>query len=715
MENLHSNWMHRGATLHAEGQPERALIAFENALALAPNDLNTVSACATLLTALARPVAAYNTLRSVETLLLDDADGAANLAIAAESCGDLTTAHSAYQRALALNPQHVRSLNNVGLLAAAQSQWDLAIECARQCLTLEPNEAKHHTNLADFLTGSRRYEEALEFIAATRKRFPDHMGMTARFIAVLAFSGDFEKSASMTDTLDTAGKACLHEFLERLMQAGDADNKLRPSPATQPDALQLYTAQAFDAMAVCDWRSYDQLTATLRSSLAQAVHTGQGRDWRDAQFYALMLDLDENELARMRDISTATIAANMAAKTRTSLPAFVQKQLTAKRNDGRIHVGLAVKSLRDPYYVEALKRQLELHDASRFAIHVYSPTRQPMAHQADPLRTCAASVVETAHMTHVEAAGRIRLDQLDVFVDMAFDSAWCRPEILALRVAPVQIRQLTWHRHNPAQPCDYNLSDTFVHPDGLDLASYGAVVRLPYTCYLASDSSKASANRPTRASAGLPEGALVLCAMVHAVAIDPQTFGLWMKILRSLPDAVLWLPTYDLATSATLVREAEAAGVAAGRLLFAMPMPRAETLACMKHSDLFLTPLRFNAIEGMIDALRMGVPAISYAGNSMASRMGGSVLRAVGMADCISESPQAYVAQALHLGRNAQDLSALRRRLESTKTAAPLFDLPSRVRELESVWVVMAERSRAGLPPVAFDVPHYVSAVAAIK
>ncbi len=715
MENLHSTWMHRGTTLHAEGQPERALVAFENALALAPNDLNTVSACATLLTALARPVAAYNILLSVEALLLGDADGAANLAIAAEACGDLTRARSAYQCALALNPLHLRSLNNVGMLAAAQSQWELAIECARQCLALDVNEAKHHTNLADFLTGSRRYEEALEVIAAARKRFPDNLGISARFIAVLAFRGDLEKSAATADTLDAAGKAGLHEFLERLMQADDADNKLRPSPTTQPDALQLYTAQAFNAMAVCDWSAYDQLAATLRSSVAQAIRSGQSRDWRDAQFYGLMLGLDEIELAQMRDISTATIAANLVTKTRIFLPAFVRKQLTANRNDGRIHVGLAVKSLRDPHYVEALKRQLELHDAARFAIHVYSPTRQPMAYQADPLRTCSASVVETAHMTHAEAAGRIRLDQLDVFVDMAFDSAWCRPEILALRVAPVQIRQLTWHRHNPPQPCDYNLSDTFVHPAGLDLTPYGSVVRLPYTCWLASDDSEASANRPTRASAGLPEGALVLCAMVHAVAIDPQTFGLWMKILRSLPDAVLWLPAYGLATSANLVREAQAAGVAAGRLLFAMPMPRAETLACMQHADLFLTPLRFNAIEGMVDALRVGVPAISHAGNSMASRMGGSVLRAAGMADCISESLQGYVAQALHLGRNAQALSALRQRLESAKSAAPLFDLPSRVREWEAAWTVMAERARAGLHPVAFDVPHYISLEAAIK
>jgi hypothetical protein len=53
--------------------------------------------------------------------------------------------------------------------------------------------------------------------------------------------------------------------------------------------------------------------------------------------------------------------------------------------------------------------------------------------------------------------------------------------------------------------------------------------------------------------------------------------------------------------------------------------------------------------------------------------------------------------------------------LEIALLSNTLFDLPSRVRELEAAWTVMAERSRAGLQPVAFDVPHYISLAAAIK
>src|SRR4051812_47054157 len=103
-EEDHEGWMSRGSQLDKAGQPELALAAFEKARALLPTDVNSASACATLLSVLDCPQAAYRTLLGVEVPLLQDADGAANLAIAAEGCGDLENAQKAYARALELNP-----------------------------------------------------------------------------------------------------------------------------------------------------------------------------------------------------------------------------------------------------------------------------------------------------------------------------------------------------------------------------------------------------------------------------------------------------------------------------------------------------------------------------------------------------------------------------------------------------------------------------------
>jgi predicted O-linked N-acetylglucosamine transferase (SPINDLY family) len=179
-----------------------------------------------------------------------------------------------------------------------------------------------------------------------------------------------------------------------------------------------------------------------------------------------------------------------------------------------------------------------------------------------------------------------------------------------------------------------------------------------------------------------------------------------MNILRGLPDAVLWLPGFGAAAS-NLSREAEAAGIAPHRVLCSASADNPEMSADLRHADLFLDPLRFNAHHGLVDALRLGVPAITCAGNSMASRLGGSIIRAAGLAECIYKDEGAYTRAGIRLGQSHDDLSSLRDRLKGAQATAPLFDVRARVKELEAAWEVMASRSRAGLPPVAFDVPPH--------
>lgn len=699
-ENALADCMRRGIQLHMEGQLEQALAAFETACRLDPANAHAASATATVLTALARPVAAYRLLLSLAPRLLEDADGAANLAIAAETCGDMAQALLAYQRALQLDPAHLRSLNNLGLLAAAQSQWELAIGYAEQCVALAPAEVTHHHNLADFLAGARCYPQALAVLGAAAQRFPEHLDITVRQVAVLAFNGEFEPSRKLAASLDGAAQEYLTSFLSQALTPPDPERMLRPAPAVSPDPLRLFTGQAFEAMEECDWRNNTKLATLLRESIADSARTGENRDWRDAQFYGLMLDMEEGELAQMRQVSVQAIAAGLGSP----LPPFKTGRKTgARSSDTRIHVGLAVPSLRNPRQRLALQRRLALHDRQRFAIHVYAGTHRPEPAYSDSLRPHAANVMETAHLSDAELAARIRLDQLDVFVDMAFASSACRPEIAALRVAPVQIRQLTWHRHHPPAPCDYNMSDRFIHPDGLDLAPYGPVLRLPHTCWLAVHEDGSEGPGPLLAPDDLPAGVLVLCSRFSPATLDPETFGAWMQILHALPEAVLYLPGCKPAAAANLEREAAAAGIRSTRLLFAHAI--AQTSARTRRPDLFLVPFRFGTAEGLEEALRLGVPALSCAGNSMASRMGGSLLHAAGLPGCVLDSHQAYVDEVLRLGRDAQALLQLQEQVRTVTPISELFDLPSRIRDWENAWAWMTQRSRDGLAPIAFTLP----------
>lgn len=696
--------MQRGSQLHADGEPELALTAFESASALRPDDTDAASARATLLLALSRPIAAYRVLEAAKKSLWDHADGAANLAIAAENCGRLDEAKSAYQRALTLDPNHIRSLNNVALIAASASNWTTAIDLARRCVALAPDDASYRQNLSDYLAGARRYPEALDVLEDAAKRFPDYLDITVRRIIVLAFNGDFEKSRQLAATLDAEEQAHFMAFVARSLASTGETAAVDKPAARKRDAFELYTWQAFDAMKRCDWRGNENLTANLRAVLAGSIDPGKTVDWLAVEFYTQTLDLSKEELVGLQGLK----AQRLAPSATQEIPEFtITRKTVLREKDQRIHVGLAVHCLHDAQNLHALKQQLELHDKSRFAVHVYSTTQQPAMDQVLALQSHTESVVQISHMSDPEVAARIRLDQLDLFIDMLSEPGIARSNIAYMRVAPVQICNSTWQSHSPSGPFEYSMSDPFVHKDAENSAALNALARLPVTCWLALQDGEYPLNPPSRQAIGLPPDAFVLCAIFEPSKLGPAAFALWTDILKSLPAAVLLLPGCDAAVQANLLAEALAAGVPVSQVVFSVAVNRADLLASIQNADLFLDALRFSSARSVEDALRMGVPAISCSGSTTASRLGGSLLRAAGFAECVFETPQAYAAEIIRLGRNPAVLMALRERFSAARYSAPLFDVATRVKELETAWTTMVDRSRAGLPPATFNTADF--------
>lgn len=690
--------MQRASQLHSDGQIPQALIAFEEALHNQPGNLDASSATATMLSLLGRQAAAYSVLRAVEPGLLETADGATNLAIAAESCGDLPKAYSSYERALELDPENLRALTNVGLIAAGMGQWDMAIACTRKCVSQQPAELSYIQTLSDVMTSAGRYPEALEVLDKADKALPGYLDITIRRIVVLAFSGDLEGSTALEAGLNGSGRAYLREFLAQPLLRSSGSFELLT--AAKPfNALQVFAVHTYAAMAECDWRNNARLCALIRLALS-AGHTQDFPDLgKDSQFYSLTLDLNDSELVQL---NTGALAA--ASKgTVALLPPFAPgARAAASAKDERIRIGFAVQELRQ---IPALK-QLLLHcNAKQFAFHVYSfaPSSEP--YEDDVLKPLPIALVEMAHLTDAEAVGRIRLDALDIYVDTTPDAHWHRPGIAGARVAKVQLRKHNWLTDTPG--CwDYTVSDKFVHCESIQRQPHSAVVRLASSCWLACHAEQPAAKPPAREVLGLPADGLVLCSQAVPASLDAFSFSQWMKILRLLPDAVLWLPACHTAAAAHLVREVVTYGVQATRLVFLQPVPAPDMLASLAYADLVLDTLRINQGQGIEDALRLGVPAITCAGHNMASRLGGSILHAAGLPECVYENEAAYTAGAMRLGRDADALGVLRARVAQVKKTAPFFDLASRVREWEFAWTTMAERSRAGLVPAAFDVPQ---------
>lgn len=705
-ERVFHHLMKEGRRLHAAGQLGPALVAFEQARTLKPQDANTASACATLLAATGQPQAAYQALVQVRAALWTHADGAANLAIAAEACGRLEEARAAYLRALELDPRNLRALRNTALLAAQAGAWDGAITTLRRCTELAPGDLQNWTTLADTLSRARRFAEAATVLERALQHFPGHAALRLRQPIVWAWDGQLEQAQQAFDAMDDTSRRHVRALLppraEGAAFAGAEDAQAAAPDAHSMYARHLFYQQALDAMQHCVWSSRPRLASLVREHLQRAVPLPAGSLGQELVWHAPWLPLQEEELLLLRRLQAQTLVAPAPTP---AMPAFVATRLAPR--DGRVRVGLALPSLHDPRTAHALERQLRLHDAERFALYLYTPTPQPELARSEYLAGLCSGFAEIAHMRPAEALARVRLDELDIFMDMAVDTRWWRPELIERRVAPVQLRPWTPVRQHLPGLYDYSLSDTFAHPQSSQGQDPGAVVRLPTTCWLDTCNDAPDTRSSSRAELGLPEHALVLCSLLPPAALGPQIFQTWMDMLHALPQVVWWLPaTYSALAQHRLAQVAQAAGIAPQRLVFMSPCTRAQWLGRLPLADLLVVDgLPYSALPGLVDALRMGLPAVAWAGEGMDSRIGASIVRAAGLGGCVVNAPQALQRLVCELGKDRARLLALRSQAQALRASAALYDPEMRVRELEAAWSTMAQRQLAGATPAGFDVP----------
>jgi predicted O-linked N-acetylglucosamine transferase (SPINDLY family) len=312
--------------------------------------------------------------------------------------------------------------------------------------------------------------------------------------------------------------------------------------------------------------------------------------------------------------------------------------------------------------------------------------------------------VDVRNLSHLQAAQRIAGDEVQILVDLTGYTRNARTRILALRPAPIQVNYLGYPGTMGASFIDYILVDDYIVPSDQQPSFTEKLVHLP-GCYQVNDSQREIASSTqSRAECGLPEAGFVFCSFNNNFKITPEMFGVWMELLKEVPGSVLWLLEGNRFAPANLCREAKRRGVAAERLVFAPHRPLAEHLARHRLADLFLDTFPYNAHTTASDALWVGCPVLTMAGETFASRVAASLLSALDLPELITRSLADYQDAALRLARNAGLLVALRERLEASRKESQLFNADWFARNLEKAYSTMWEIYASGEAPRAFTV-----------
>ena len=697
-------WQMLGMARMMAGQLDDAVSALEQSAALNRQDARTWGMLGAACSQLGRAQQAISHFDAAVALAPADAALWCDRGRALHAAQRLQEALDSAGRALSLNPAQPAAWLLRGNTLRDLRRLPEAVQSLQQAVQLAPADALHWHALASALEDGQQFENALACARRGLSVAPRHSGLwVSRGNAEMALDQPQSAAASYEQACQCdPGNANAWVGRSRaLFKLGQ--NKLALDCMEKGAALDEQLPFLVELMRYRQKQArWDDLPALWARVLAQL-------DEHNA--YSMAFPMLAHPGATGADLLRSARACMAAerAKLPRPLPARPKppEPLPAPAAGRPLRVGYLSGDLRDHAVSRLMAGVFEAHDRSAFRIIGVDACAQAVPDTPIRQRVLAAfdESIALGRCTPEEAASRIRALRLDVLIDLMGATGDGQAGVLMLRPAPLQVTWLGFPGTSGMDEIDYILADRHVAPPGSEGEFSECIVRLPDT-FQPNDSQRAiSPAAPTRASQGLPENGFVFCCHNDTYKVLPGMFDIWMRLLAQVPGSVLWLVCNDEDARANLREQAARRGIDGGRLVFAGRCAYGDYLARYRLADLFLDTLPFNAGTTASDALWAGLPVLTQTGRSFAGRMAASLLHAVGLPELVTQTADEYEALALRLATHAQELAALRQRLNQQGRASALFDTARLTRHLEQALLTMCQRQQQGLPPQGFDVP----------
>jgi len=650
-----SSYNNLGLALLKSGETERALDAFERAIRLKP---------------------AY-------------ADAHYNRGAALQALGRLGEALASYDRAIQLTPDHANTHNNRGVVLKGLKRPDEALASYEQAIRLKPDSAEAHNNRGNVLSDLKRPAEALASFAQALRLNPDYAEAHNNLGGALSDLDrpnealqSYERAIRLKpDYAEAYGNRAkvlsdLGRLDEALLDFGRA-MELKPEHGSWTGEW-LHTK-----LSICDWTDFSAATERITS----AIDAGR----KVASPFLSLLVSGSAPLQRR----AAEIWVHDEYPGQRSSPGP-----TACARRSRLRLAYFSADFRSHPVMHLVAEMLERHDRSRFELLGFSFGPAADDEWRRRARNCFEGFFDVRDRPDRAAAELARSLEIDIAVDLNGFTAYSRPGIFAERCAPIQVGYLGYPGTSGAPFIDYIVADETVIPEEARKHYTEQVAYLP-DCYLPGRRDvEAAAELRSRTDCGLPEEGFVFCCFNGVGKIAPPVFDRWMRILRRVEGAVLWLAEGNRWAAANLRAEAQRRGVNPDRLVFAPRLPRMEEhLGRIRHADLFLDTLPYNAHTTASDALRTGVPLLTQIGTAFAGRVAASLLKTLDLGELITQSAAEYEELAVALATTPERLSAIRRKLTDRIESTPLYEPALLAGQIERIYEKMHERYLLGLPP----------------
>lgn len=632
----------------------------------------------------------------------DDPAILGNAAYLAYLSGNPEQARSRAEQALAKSPQHTQALNVLALCAMDRGGLAEARDLLDEALDIDPEYVEALANRGRVCLALGELEASLESLVQAVRLREDSIALwllLAECMVALGRTDDAGGVYAHARSLDPTSVDVLKDWGAMLEQTGDcraAEDKAREGLVLAPSDAGLWNnlgvaqvgrgalragiaslrkAVDLDPQA---WRIRHNLTGRLMNMLGDAEaalpHLKAIADQRPGT------PQHSGYLMGMQYCGSVD-AEEIAAAHRDFAALFPVRALT------RPVVGSPSPAAGRPMRVGFLSGDFRRHATARFLPPVLTRRAalgwEAVLYSLTPhededtvrFRDMADDFVDGRALTDGALAQRIADDDLDVLFDLSGHTRFGAPAVFASRMARWQGGWigLDYVWENGLGELDFVLTDAAHIPPEEDDLFRAKVLRLPHAyCYEAPPDAP-----PVSALPALGTGHVTFGCLNGLFKIGTAVIAEWAGLLHRCTGSrlVLGAPQLDHADSRTRIIELFAAHeIDAGRLTLLGATDPVGMLRRYHDIDIALDPFPYAGGLTTLEALWMGVPVVSAAGDRPAGRHSVSHLGAAGFDDLIAPDRAAVVERTLALAADLPRLAAWRGAARQRMQASSLCD-----------------------------------------
>ncbi len=570
-------------------------------------------------------------------------------------------------RAVALAPEHAAMLGNLGALSGS-------LRLFRRAMVLAPGDPGLHVGLGN----ERRRRGELDSAATAYRRALDggrHAEGSANLALVALERGRLAEAVRrmrQSIAFDPVGIHALSnasQIAKRMGWIAEASRLARRSLVVGS------SAEAWNNLGDALQASGDVGAAI--GAYRRSVALGGSADWHSNLLFCLCYD---------ETVSAEALFDEVKAWVVKHAPSSGSKP-TRRTPSGRPRVGVLSSDFREHPVGRNVLGIFEHHE--RVTLRAYAEVAREDPTTAS-FRAHSEGWTSTIGMSDEEVAARMRKDGLDLIIVLAGHTARNRPLVAAFGGAPVQasFHDLTT---SGLEAVDWWITDEILHPEGTRERFTEKLWRLPHF-YLHRPPEESPAVGPLPSEA---RGHVTFVSCNNPAKLSDGVLRLWSRILGAVPGSRLLLKYVnwfgDETVRANFLARFEANGIGPDRLdLRDGDLARRDQLALLNEADIALDPFPFNGSTTTFEALWMGVPVVTLAGERFVGRVGASVLSALNLSELIAADEERYLAQATALAADRRRLSDLRRTLRPRLAGSPLCDALAYTRNFEAALIEMA-------------------------